>query len=78
MTTDPRWSLPAFLDRLTELHLSYTIGRYRDSINVMVATPGDRWEVEFMDDGTIQVERFRSSGEMGDERWFDELFAAVE
>ena len=73
--TDPvRWTLPAFLDRLTELHASFTLERFRDSIAVIVAVPGERWEVEFMDDGSIEVERFRSSGKLGDEKSFDELF----
>jgi hypothetical protein len=74
MTDAPRWTLPAFLDQLAELKLSYTIGRHRDSINVLVAVPGERWEVEFMDDGTIEVERFMTSATLGDERWLDELF----
>jgi hypothetical protein len=74
MDDKPRWTIPAFLDRLAQLHLSYVLARYRDSINVEVYVPGEHWEVEFMDDGSIEVERFRSSGEIGDERWLDELF----
>lgn len=31
---------------------------------VMVATPGVRWEIEFMDDGSVEVERFRSTGKI--------------
>jgi hypothetical protein len=67
------WTLPSFLDRLAEAGLSYTIGRYRDSLSVTVAVPGERWEVEFMDDGRIEVERFASSGEIGDERLLGDL-----
>lgn len=74
MSDSLRWTLPTFLDRLAELHLTYVLARYRDSINVMVYTPGEHWEVEFMDDGTIEVERFTSSGDIGDERWLDQLF----
>jgi hypothetical protein len=73
-----RWTLPAFLDRLSALNLSYTLGRYRNSINVLVTVPGERWEVEFMDDGAIEVERFTSSGKMGDERSLAELFRLAE
>ena len=29
---------------------------------VEVAVPGQRWEVEFMDDGTIEIEKFFSEG----------------
>lgn len=71
-----RWTLPAFLDRLGEIGLNYTIGRYRELINVMVSIPWkpERWEVEFMDDGTIQVERFQSAGEIGNGGWLEDLF----
>jgi hypothetical protein len=78
MSDTPRWTLPAFLDRLAELHLAYVLARYRDSINVEVYTPGEHWEVEFMDDGTVEVERFKSSGKIGDERWLDQLLRSAE
>jgi hypothetical protein len=29
---------------------------------VEIAVPGERWEVEFLEDGAIEVEVFRSSG----------------
>lgn len=45
---------------------------------VIVATPGSRWEVEFMDEGTVEVERFRSDGTIWDERVLDELLAELE
>ena len=33
-----------------------------EAVMVMVAVPGERWEVEFLDDGTAEIERFRSLG----------------
>jgi len=39
-----------------------------------VAVPGERWEIEFMDDDTIQVEIFRSNGEIKGEAALEELF----
>jgi hypothetical protein len=69
------WTLPRFLDRLQALHGSYSLGRYRDSIMVTVATPALRWEVEFMDDGRIEVERFVSPGDIGDSALIDALLA---
>ena len=71
----PDWTLPSFLDALDEKHLSYTLGRFRDSVCVTVAIPGQHWEVEFMDDGGIEVERYISSGEFADERELKELMA---
>ncbi|HVI40044.1 MAG TPA: hypothetical protein VM577_05240 [Anaerovoracaceae bacterium] len=29
---------------------------------IEVAIPGQRWEIEFMDDGTIEIEKFFSDG----------------
>ena len=71
------WTLRAFIDRLAELGASFRLDRFRDSIAVIVVVPGERWEVEFMDDGSIEVERFRRSGEVDDEKSFDELFDLV-
>lgn len=42
---------------------------------VSINVPGERWEVEFLEDGDIEVERFCSHGEIGDERLLAELFS---
>jgi hypothetical protein len=42
---------------------------------VEIAVPGQRWEVEFMDDGSIQVEKFISSGQIFDEKEIDVFFS---
>ena len=34
-----------------------------DAIMVAIATPGQRWEVQFMTNGAIEVEKFVSDGE---------------
>ena len=34
-----------------------------DAIIVEIATPGQRWEVQFMTNGAIEVEKFVSDGE---------------
>jgi L-fucose isomerase-like protein len=51
-----------FLERLEAHHFHYTLGHFRESINVLVTVPGERWEVEFLEDGTVEVEVFGSSG----------------
>jgi len=43
---------------------------------VTVALPGERCEVEFLDDGSVDVERFVSSGELGGEALLNKLLAA--
>ena len=65
-----------FLDNLEQANISYTLGRYRDeALMVSVAVPGERWEIEFLSDGSIEVERFMSDGEIYGEEALDELFA---
>ena len=34
-----------------------------DAITVAIATPGQRWEIQFMTNGQIEVEKFVSDGE---------------
>ncbi len=67
-----------FLAMLDERRVAYRLDRVRDSIMVAVATPGSRWEVEFMDGGTVEVERFRSDGTIGDERAIEKMLAELE
>lgn len=52
-----------FCELLTEHKIRYSMDVVRDgALMVMVAVPGERWEVEFMDDGTVELERFESLG----------------
>jgi hypothetical protein len=41
---------------------------------VIVAVPGERWEIEFFEDDHVEVERFVSSGTIEDESALDDLF----
>jgi hypothetical protein len=77
MTTDhDAYSrLLAFVERLDASRVWYRLAHIRpDAIMVLVATPGVYWEVEFMTDGTVEVERFRSAGALEGEAALDELF----
>jgi hypothetical protein len=40
---------------------------------VVVATPGEFWEIEFFRDGQIEVERYKSDGTIHDESCLPEL-----
>ncbi|MEY3868746.1 MAG: hypothetical protein ACRCT1_13015 [Microcoleaceae cyanobacterium] len=65
-----------FLQTLEQQKLSYTLDHSRDeAIMVIVAVPGERWEVEFLSDGSVEVERFISNGEIAGENALDELFS---
>ena len=67
--------LVAFLQTLEANAIPYHLDSFRDSVAVLIAIPGERWEIEFFDDAHVEVERFRSSGEIGDESAFSLLFA---
>ena len=41
---------------------------------VNVVVPGERWEVEFFEDGHVVVERFVTAGDLLDEKALDSLF----
>ena len=65
MNSDAFATLLHFLDRL-EAH-GYCFGLAREqghAVMVRVATPGERWEVQFRDNGSIDVEVFTSTGQV--------------
>jgi len=65
MSNHPFSKLTTFLKHLEHAHIHYTLASHReDTIMVLVTVPGERWEVEFLGDGTVEVERFISNGEI--------------
>ena len=69
-----------FLNRLDGAHVFYTLGHTRpDSVMVDISLPGLRWEVEFMADGSIDIERYESvAGVENDPRLLEALFADID
>jgi len=63
-----------FLDRLEAAKIYYQLNKVRDGIMVEIAVPGQRWEVEFMADGGIEVEKFVSNSEIFGESEIDAFF----
>ena len=63
-----------FLNALEESRIYYKLNKVRDAIMVEIAVPGERWEVEFMNDDTVEVEIFKSIGEIEDESVLNRLF----
>lgn len=54
--------LLAFLQRLKDAKIAHTIRHSRpDAVMVEIVVPGERWEVDFLEDGDIDVEVFRSA-----------------
>jgi hypothetical protein len=74
MSQAPFDKLTTFLKHLEAARLHYTLASHRDdAIMVLVTVPGERWEIEFFGDGSVEVERFRSNGEIGGEESLQEL-----
>lgn len=65
-----------FLNKLEEKKIYYKLDKIRDeSILVEIAVPGQRWEVEFMNDSSIEIEKFISDdGDLYDEKELEVLF----
>ncbi|MCL2606607.1 MAG: hypothetical protein FWD93_04940 [Coriobacteriia bacterium] len=63
-----------FLDNLEESGIFYRLSKIRDSVMVEVAVPGQRWEIEFMINGAIEIEKFVSDGKIFEEGELNTLF----
>jgi hypothetical protein len=67
------------LRRLHEAKVPHRLNQCReDALMIEVDIPGQRWEVEFVDYGDevhVEIERFRSDGQIYDESALEELFA---
>ena len=68
--------LLTFLNKLDENDIYYRLNKVRDAILVEIASPGERWEVEFFPDGNIEVEKFLTTGEILDVSALSDLFTA--
>lgn len=77
MTNDVFGKLMGFLNRLNEAEIEFALNQSRDdALMVLVYAPGEYWEIEFLADGTVDVERYRSDGRVDDESVLEELFQA--
>lgn len=64
-----------FLNQLEEKKIYYKLNKVRtEAVMVEVAVPGQRWEIEFMEDDTIEIEKYISDGDYYDGREIDVLF----
>ena len=63
-----------FLEKLENEGIYYRLNKIRDSILVEVIVPGERWEVEFMYDGSVVIEKFITNCKIYDENELNILF----
>ncbi|GMQ75663.1 MAG: hypothetical protein BMS9Abin01_0917 [Gammaproteobacteria bacterium] len=71
--------LTNLLDRLDEAEIHYTLSSVSEgAIMVGIDAPGEHWEVEFMNDGDIEIEIFKSDGQIFDFSIIEDLFEGDE
>lgn len=65
-----------FAARLDATRIDYRLELARaDAVMFCVAVPGERWEIEFFEDGRVEVEVFRSPGQISGVESLDVLFS---
>jgi hypothetical protein len=75
MSTNQFSKLIALLERLDEARIPYTMEHSReDAIMILAFAPGEYWEIEFLEEGKIDIERYRSNGKIYGESILQELF----
>lgn len=68
-------TLTDLLDRLDEEEIRYTVESLREgAIMVTACVEGERWEIELMADGDMEIEIFKSNGDIYGDDMLEELF----
>jgi hypothetical protein len=67
--------LLALSDRLKSANIHHEVTRYReDGVSIIATVPGERWEIDVLDDGEIVVEIYKSQGGCRGEEALKDLF----
>ena len=67
--------LTNLLDRLDAADIQYTLSSVSEgAIEVGIDVDGEHWRVEFMDDGDVEIEIFKSDGQIFDYSVIEDLF----
>jgi hypothetical protein len=76
MNPEPFDRLLAFLKRLDKAGIKDWLHNHREgALSVLAHAPGEFWKIDFLDDGPVDAQRFRSDGWLGDEAALEDLFA---
>ena len=76
MKADPFAKIMEIAKALEEAKIHYQVTMYRyDSISILAHLPGERWEIDVMDDGDVDFERFVSDGKMLEREVLDQHIA---
>lgn len=64
-----------FLNKLEKNKIFFHLSKIRsESLLVEVTIPGQRWEIEFLDNGAVEIEKFISDGQIFDKNELKVLF----
>jgi hypothetical protein len=75
MNPNPFSQLLTFLERLDDAQIPYWMDHSRDdAVMVTASAPGEYWEIEFLENGEIEIERYRSNGAIYDASTLEEIF----
>ena len=68
-------TLDSLLERLRAAGIHYRLRDDRESaVSVDIAVPGERWEIDLLGDGTVEIEVFKSYGTIHDGAKLEELW----
>ncbi|MEX2212818.1 MAG: hypothetical protein WD768_01735 [Phycisphaeraceae bacterium] len=68
-------SLYLLLDRLARAKIHHVIRHDREgAVSIDVTVPGERWEIDVLEDGSVEVEVFKSDGEIHPQSKLKDLF----
>jgi hypothetical protein len=68
-------TLDSLLERLRAARIQYRLRNDREgAVSVDIAVPGERWEIDLLGDGTVEIEVFKSDGTIHDGAKLEELW----
>ncbi len=68
-------NLHLLLNRLRRAKIHHVVRHDREgAVTIDVAVPGERWELDILEDGTVEIEMFKSDGTIHGESKLQELF----
>lgn len=69
-------SLHTLLTRLQRASIHHVVRHDREgAVSIDVVVPGERWEIDVLDDGSIEIEVFKSDGTIFGESKLKDMFA---
>ena len=73
---NPLKKLLALSDQLKAADITHEVTRYReDGVSIIANVPGERWEIDVLEDGEVVVEIYKSQGGCRGEDALKELIA---